>query len=410
MELWSFLSFFVIFVLALLTLRWEGLLRDIQSLLLATVFLLLALFLRALCMGYETLDYQNFLSVWVQYFRDNGGAAALSESIGNYNVPYLYFLALFSYFKADDLYLIKLLSITFDFILAWGAMRLVGTVTKSAGKRLFTFLTVPLLPTVILNGALWGQCDSIYVALGVWSIYFALADRPVLSVISITLSFAFKLQAVFLMPIFAVFLMMRKIKWPHLLIFPLTYLIAVAPAVFLGRPLLETLTLYFGQAGSVGSGLNYNSPSVFAFLTHEMDAETTEIFASLGIGAAFAAVCLLLYWFWRRRKRITNEAVLSCCLFLSICVPFFLPHMHDRYFFAADILSLVFAVALPRFSAAPVCISFASLLGYHAYLKMRYLFPMWYGSVAVLAVMVLVLWHLTRLLRPRRRTRTQIPG
>lgn len=405
MELWVFLSFFVIFVLALLVLRWEGLLGDIQSLVLSAVFLLLALFLRALCLGYETLDYQDFLSVWVQYFRDHGGFAALSESIGNYNVPYLYFLALFSYFKADDLYLIKLLSIVFDFLLAWGAMRLVGTVTRSAGKRLFTFLAVPLLPTVILNGALWGQCDSIYVALGVWGICWALDGRPVLSMVAIALSFAFKLQAVFLMPIFAVFLMTKKLKWPHLLIFPLTYLVAVAPAVLLGRPLLETLTLYFDQAGSVGSGLNYNSPSVFAFLTHEMDAETTGIFASLGIGAAFAALCLLLYWLWRRRKRVTNEVVLSCCLFLAVCIPFFLPHMHDRYFFAADILSLAFAVALPRFSAVPACVSFASLLGYHAYLKMRYLLPMSYGSVALMAVMLLVLWHVARLLRPRRRSR-----
>ena len=404
-ELWIVLSFFVIFVLALLVLRWENLLNDIQSLVLAAVFLLLALFLRSLCMGHETLDYQDFLSVWVQYFRDHGGFAALADSIGNYNVPYLYFLALFSYFKADDLYLIKLLSIVFDFLLAWGAMRLVGTVTKSAGKRLFTFLAILLLPTVILNGSLWGQCDSIYVSLAVWSIYFALSDHPVRAVVFITLSFSFKLQAVFLMPIFAVFLMMKKIRWPHLLIFPLTYLIVVAPAVLLGRPLLDTLTLYFNQAGSVGSGLNYNSPSIFAFLTHEMDTETTEIFASLGIGAAFAAMCLVLYWFWRRRHRLRNETVLTCCLFLAICIPFLLPHMHDRYFFAADILSLVFAAAVPRLSVVPVCVSFASLLGYHAYLKMRYLLPMSYGSIALLLAMVLILWHLTRLLRPRRRAK-----
>ena len=45
------------------------------------------------------------------------------------------------------------------------------------------FLTL-LLPTVLLNGAFWGQCDSIYGALAVWSLVFALEDRPIRSVLA----------------------------------------------------------------------------------------------------------------------------------------------------------------------------------------------------------------------------------
>ena len=89
----------------------------------------------ACLLDYETLDYKDFLSQWVQYFRDNGGFAALSRQIGNYNIPYLYFLALFSYSGIDDLYLIKLLSIFFDVLLAWGCALLLGRFTDSAPRR-----------------------------------------------------------------------------------------------------------------------------------------------------------------------------------------------------------------------------------------------------------------------------------
>ena len=51
---------------------------------------------------------------------------------------------------------------------------------------------------------------------------------------------------------------------------------------------------------------------------------------------------------------------------------------------------MVFAVAFPKLAFVPVLCQFASLLGYHAYLKGRYLFPMSYGAAA-LAVVIVVL-------------------
>lgn len=80
----------------------------------------LAFFLRALLLDYVTPDYETFLSQWAQAFRENGGFAAVRLPIGNYNAPYLYFLAAISYLPVPDLYLIKLFSILFDVVLAWG--------------------------------------------------------------------------------------------------------------------------------------------------------------------------------------------------------------------------------------------------------------------------------------------------
>jgi Gpi18-like mannosyltransferase len=225
-----------------------------------------AFFIRGLMLDCRTSDFLTFLNDWVAFFARHGGLAGLSFSVGNYNIPYLYYLAVFSGSTIDDLYLIKILSICFDVILAWSGMRLAGLFVKGSGRRLACFFGILFLPTVVINGALWGQCDSIYTAFAVLGLYLGLSRRPWGSVICIALSFAFKLQAVFVMPVYALLLMSGRIKPKHLLAFPAAYIVSVLPAVIAGRPFWDTLTLYFNQASSVGEGVNYNSSSIFSLI------------------------------------------------------------------------------------------------------------------------------------------------
>ena len=378
----------ILAVISVLLLYREKLLDNNKRLVFAVVGIVLAFVLRTICINHVTLDYIDFLSHWVQYFRDYGGVSALSDSIGNYNLPYLYFLSLFSYLKIPDLYLIKLLSIIFDIVLAWACMKLCGVISNSKNKKLITFLSILLLPTVILNGSYWGQCDGIYVAFGVLSIWLALDNRPVLSIVCISLSFAFKLQAVFLMPVFFVLMLNGKIKIKHLPVFPVTYIITALPAIFAGRPFLDTITLYFNQTGSIGDGLNYNSPSVFAFIRN---ASNTEFLSTLGIIFAFLFIFIIYIWLIIKRKYITEKTILLVSALFCTTIPFFLPHMHDRYFFAADIFSFILAVIIPRCYLLPILVSFASLLGYHAYLKMFYILPMNMGSCALIIVISILI-------------------
>ena len=342
--------------------------------------------LRALALDHETLDYQNFLSPWVTFYRENGGFRALWRPVGNYNIPYLYFMALFSYSSIRDLYLIKCLSILFDVLLAWGSAELLGVFCESAWRKLGCFACVLLLPTVILNGAFWGQCDSIYVALALLGLWLGLTDRPVLSVLCFALSFGFKLQAVFILPIMAVLWFRGNYKLWHFALFPAFYVLLVLPAVALGKPFLETLTLYTSQTGSIGTGLNYNSPSVYALFWRS--PETTDA-ANLGIAAAFTYMLMLLIFCFLRRDRLSDRAVMTAALLFAVGIPFLLPHMHERYFFGADVLSLVLGFACVPGIPAALLTQFASLLGYHAYLKMRYLLYMDHGSRALIGVILL---------------------
>ena len=74
--------------LGLLLLHRAGLLKTPGAMLAAVLLLALAFTLRGMLFDFETLDYKNFLSRWAAYFREYGGFRALSEQVGNYNIPY----------------------------------------------------------------------------------------------------------------------------------------------------------------------------------------------------------------------------------------------------------------------------------------------------------------------------------
>lgn len=375
----------------------ERLFINKTALLMGVLLLAFPAVLRLFFFDYATLDYKDFLLKWVEYFRLHGGVAALKDSIGNYNVPYLYFLAIFSYIPVNDLYLIKLLSLCFDYVLAYAGMKLVSLFTESITKRLVIFFLILLLPSVVLNGSVWAQCDSIYAAFAVLSFYFVLSGRPVLSMVMIALAFGFKLQAIFIMPIFLACLFCWNLKIRHLFVFPLTYVLLVLPAVIAGRPILETITLYMGQTGSIGTGLNYNSPSVFAFYKVFIDPSA----GTLGIFAAGVSIFIFSLVLYFNRTKLKPKVLLISALIFTIAFPFLLPHMHERYFFMADILSLCYAVVNPKRFHIPVLVSFASLLGYYAYLMKVYFLPMSFGATALILALLFLFYDLYITLRSK---------
>ena len=225
-----------------LLLHIEGIKRD--ALLVMLLPIGAAFLLRALCLDYAGTDYTNFLSRWYNYFKENGGFAAVAHAVGDYNVPYLYFLAFITYLPMSDLYLIKLFSIVFDVALAWGCLRLVRCLRErdqADPAPLIAFGSALLLPTVVLNGSYWGQCDVIYGALAVHAAAMLLEGKNKTSVALMGLAFSFKLQAVFILPLWGVLWLAKKVKFRELWVFPLTYVIVIIPAVLLGKPLSETL-------------------------------------------------------------------------------------------------------------------------------------------------------------------------
>ena len=335
----------------------------------------------------ETSDFTNFLRPWTEYFRLNGNLRAIGPEVGNYNVPYLVLLAFFSYFKLPELYLIKFTSVLFDLLLAVSAAGLVREAGQSDDRSAVCWLLTLLLPTVVINGAVWGQCDSIYVSLGLLGLLLCMKGKPFWGMAAFGVSFAFKLQAVFLLPVVLLLLFAKKVKIWHLPAFPLAYLVAVSPAMLGGRGIWNTLLIYVNTASTAGDGLNYNSPSVFSLPRFYWVTETAGA-ARAGILAAFLLCVLVFILFFCRRKRITNRSLIFAALLFACGLPLFLPHMHERYFYLCDVLTLVVACVFPPAAITVLFSQFASLIGYHAYFYMRYLYPMRIGFYVLVVTLL----------------------
>ena len=332
-----------------------------------------AIFLRALCLDYVTLDYEDFLSQWYTYFKTNGGFDAIAGSVGDYNVPYLYFMAAISYMNVPDLYLIKLFSCFGDVVLAWGCLRLVRSLTRErqgSEAPLIAFAAALLLPTVVLNGAAWAQCDVIYGALCIHAAALALEGRNKSSVALMAVAFSFKLQAVFVLPLWGVLWLAGKVKFRELWVFPLTYLAVILPAVMMGKPLGDILGIYFHQMGEYPR-LVLNAPSVYQLIPYGAQVDET-LAARLGIVAAGVLVLVLLALGFRLRGRLDGELAMTVAVILCIGVPFFLPHMHERYFFLADVFTLAWACTSVKRLPAAVLAAGSSLASYLVYLRLKY--------------------------------------
>ena len=399
MNVFVIISMLLIFVLGMLLLWREGLLKNTAHLVFAFLFMAGAVVIRYFLLDYESGDYLTFLAPWTEFFREHGGFKALGLSVGNYNLPYLYFLALFSYIDISELYLIKLLSIVFDVLLAWACMKLCSRFVQGRLRLIICFFAVLLFPTVVLNGAYWAQCDSIYTFFAVFALYLALSDKPVGAMVSITASFAFKLQAVFVMPIFFVLLVAKKIKFKHLFIFPAAYVIMMLPAVIAGRPLWDTLTLYLSQAGTVGDAMNYNAPSLTSMFRW---GEDTGMWSTALVIAAFVFMFLVFAVAIVNRKKLDDRVIFGMAVLLAIGIPYLLPHMHDRYFFSGGMLCIVLAVSDLRFALMPVLAELASLHCYYAYFSRYYLVQPRIGGELMLVVLVLAMVYVGVYLNKKR--------
>ena len=363
----------------------EGFRRDTLLVMLLPVGA--AFLIRALCLDYAGTDYTNFLSRWYLFFKENGGFSAIAHAVGDYNVPYLYFMAAISYLTAPDLYLIKLFSILFDVALAWGCLRLVRSLTRErqgSAAPLTAFGAALLLPTVVLNGAYWGQCDAIYGALAVHAAALLLEGKNKTSVALMGLAFSFKLQAVFVLPLWGVLWLAKKVKFRELWVFPLTYLIVIAPAVLLGKPLLSTLMVYFNQMGEY-SWLTLNAPSVFQFFPYGLSGPSGsgalhDALSAAGVIAAAVLVLMLLWLGFRLGDRLDGWTCMAVAVVLAVGVPFLLPHMHERYFFLADVLTLCWACSDIRRLPAAALVEASSGLSYRMYLRLKFNWPFTVGG------------------------------
>ena len=135
---------------------------------------IMALLVRIVPIKFQSDDYTYFLSPWFNDLLTKGGLTGLGTYIGNYNAPYMTIMALLTHIPMYSLFSIKIVSIIFDFVLAISVGHLVTLLVKR-NKKIYgvvAYAMVLFLPQVILNSAMWGQCDSIYASFSIINFLF----------------------------------------------------------------------------------------------------------------------------------------------------------------------------------------------------------------------------------------------
>jgi Gpi18-like mannosyltransferase len=319
---------------------------------------------------YQSGDYVHFLKIWLDEYRTMTFLEGLGTTISNYNPPYMYILNIIARINIPDLVLIKIVSVVFDFIIAYFVMKIVALKTDRLNMHILAFVLTFAIPTVVINSAMWGQCDSIYAAFAIGSFYFGMARRSKMSYAFMALAIAFKLQAAFLLPILAIFVITRNIRFKDCYIFFVVYLATLLPAMLTGMPWNEALLAYVEQAGYYRR-LSQNMVNIwrFIYLPDDLVPFFYEGFAIAGIFMTAVAVLGLMYFTYVNRTRLTNTVDFVRLAYLfAVIIPFMLPKMHDRYYFMADVLAVTLLLFDKKRWYVPVVTIFCSLISYEFFL------------------------------------------
>ncbi|MET0235513.1 MAG: hypothetical protein ABW224_12790 [Kibdelosporangium sp.] len=326
---------------------------------------LLAMAVRLPWFTFESRDYQGFVAQWYAFIQANGGFSALRFQFADYNVPYLYLLTILTYLPVPVLAGVKMISILFDLLLAYYAYRLVALKYPRGWQPVLAAVVVVLLPTVVVNSSMWAQCDSIYAAFGLGGVYYAVRSRPWLACVFFGLALAFKMQIVFLFPLLVILVLLRKVPWAGVVVVPGVVLLLDGPALLAGADPGQLLSVYTDQVGEY-TQLTLNAPNVYQFLDITTTSDAWRTGGILLTGLLVLAVILGVVFL---RVTMTVGRVVLLAAAFAILVPFFLPAMHERYFYLADVLSVVAAFYFPRrLWPVPVLVQFASFFSYLPFL------------------------------------------
>lgn len=302
----------------------------------------LAIGIRFAGKDYISGDFENCLYPWYLEILNAGpGIEALQAYTGDYAMPYAFIIWLLTKLPVPFLYSLKVLNGIFDFALAILSGKLVQYFKEGTFSAFFWGYTVVLLvPNVFLNSCYWGQCDGMYTTFLLAAVLCLLYKKYPAMMIFLGLTLSFKLQAIFIFPFILLIYWVKK-EFSILLfaLIPVTMVAMNIPAMIAGYSPMITFVKYMGQTESY-PWLYYFYPNLWFFF----QARPYYQFSTSAILLALSALMIFIVLFVQKKKTITSDNILSVLLWMVYTCVFFLPSMHERYGFFAEIIALIMAV------------------------------------------------------------------
>lgn len=319
---------------------------------------------------FERLYYLDFVSQDMRLFLTGWLNAIRTEGIRVYGTPLTNYMPLYSYQMglmnwlmptANPVYVIKTLSFLGELFAAFFAFRLIRHLCPAPSlKPWFAAFLLLISPSVAINSGAMGQCDIWYTGFMLACIDALIRRRATLAMVAFGFAISSKFQAFFLAPLLLACLLRGDIKWRHALAGVATFAALPIPSWLLGRPYWDMALLYVTEAKNFSSYVG-NAANFYYLAVYSEQAGFFMMAGKLmGVAAALAFSIITL----RRWRDHAGLHYLMLATFICALMPFLLPHMLDRYFFAADVLAVLVAVVRPRWFALPLLLQTASLLVY----------------------------------------------
>lgn len=315
-------------------------------------------------------DLDGALLLWYDHLLVHGAFTGLRDNFSNYAPAYTYLIGLMTLSRGwiEPVVSFKLIAIGADLLNAFFIWRIVRLAWPQGPAPWYAAALFLCLPSIALNSAVWGQADGVYMVGLTAAAYYMLRDQPVRMMLAFSLAFAVKLQAMFFGPAIAVLMLLGRVPlWTAVLV-PLVYLLVALPTWLAGREWQDILLVYSRQ-GTTFPVLGNGVANLWQYVP-------SRHYALLIVPGLAIASIAMLEWLWRswRRARALGSAMLVPRELLLLAVssvmvmPFVLPKMHDRYFYAADVLSLVLAFIDRRFWWLAVAMQVVSTVSYLPFL------------------------------------------
>lgn len=294
-------------------------------------------------------DFNTFLLSWIEEYQKIGVTNGLSVTIGDYYVPYNLIIILASVLPWSPYVTISLISCMADYCGAYYIYKISLLILNerkadNSNHKAQLIAVIMLLPFVILDSAMWKQCDSIYVCLMIIALYMLFIEKYTAMFFFYSLSFCFKLQAVFMLPFLIIFYMIgRKYSIFEFIWIPAMYLFTGLPCVLMKRGLKATYGVYFNQT-SEWRKMSLNFPNIYKLGLSDFDSLSKP--AILSTIAIFIIATLFCYHY--RCNFNIYRLVMLCAWGIWTCC-MFLPSMHERYDYAAILLITAGIMSSGRF-------------------------------------------------------------